>query len=120
MPHVPSRLRTLVRKALRVNPSDRFQTATEMADDLSRVDVGLDWSVEPLLLGGFRWTASRIGQCDLLVELKNAAGAWEVETFTENKGAARRNKGKKENWRSGLNRDDAYEHLEEVFERLLG
>jgi eukaryotic-like serine/threonine-protein kinase len=119
MPHVPSRLRTLIRKALRVNPDDRFQTATEMADDLSRVDVVLDWSVEPVLLGGFRWRALRLGQCDLVVELKNAAGAWEVETFTEKKGEPRRSKGKKENWRSGLSLDDAYAHLEEVFERLL-
>ena len=52
MPHVPSRLRTLVRKALRVDPADRFQTATEMADALGRVDVNLDWSAEPLF-GGF-------------------------------------------------------------------
>ena len=120
MPHVPSRLRTLIRKALRVNPDDRFQTATEMADDLSRVDVALDWSVEPLLLGGFRWRAMRPGQCDLVVELKSAAGAWEVETFTENKGEPRRSKGKKENWRSGLSLDDAYAHLEDVFDRLPG
>jgi serine/threonine protein kinase len=58
MPHVPARLRTLVRKALQVNPADRFQTATEMADALSRVSLALDWSVEPLLLGGFRWRAA--------------------------------------------------------------
>jgi len=45
MPHVPSRLRTLVRKALRINPADRFQSATEMADALSRVYVALDWSI---------------------------------------------------------------------------
>lgn len=119
MPHVPSRLRTLIRKALRLNPDDRFQTAMEMADDLSRVDVVLDWSVEPLLLGGFRWRAGRLGQCDLVVELRNVAGAWNVETCTEKKGQPRRARGKKENWRSGLSLDDAYAHLEDVFERLL-
>jgi serine/threonine protein kinase len=119
MPHVPSRIRTLIRKALRVNPDERFQTATEMADDLSRVDLALDWSAEPLLLGGFRWRALRPGQCDLVVELKNAVGACEIETFTERKGEPRRAKGKKENWRSGLTLDDAYVHLEDVFERLL-
>ncbi len=103
MPHVPSRLRTLVRKALRVDPADRFQTATEMADDLSRVDLVLDWSVEPLLLGGFRWKASRLGHCDLIVELTDQSA-----------------KEKKANWRNGLTLDDAYAHLEDVFERLLG
>ena len=86
----------------------------------SRVDVALDWSVEPLLLGGFCWRALRPGQCDLVVELKSAAGAWEVETSTEKKGEPRRCKGKKENWRSGLSLDDAYVHLEDVFDRLRG
>jgi hypothetical protein len=90
-----------------------------MADDLSRVDLALDWSVEPLLLGGFQWRALRPGQCDLVVELRNATGAWGVETCTEKKGEPRRAKGKKENWRSGLTLDDAYAHLGEVFERLL-
>jgi hypothetical protein len=113
-----SRIRTLIRKALRVNPEDRFQTATEMADDLSRVDLALDWSIEPLL-GGFRWRAVRLGQCDLVVELKNVTGAWDVETCTERKGELKRAKGKKENWRNGLTLDDAYAHLDEVFERLL-
>ena len=120
MPHVPMRLRTLIRKALRVNPDDRFQTATEMADDLSRVDVAHDWAVEPLLCGGFCWRALRLGQCDLVVELKGGAGAWEVETFTEKRGEPRRSKGKKENWRSRLSLDDAYAHLEDVFDRLQG
>lgn len=119
LPHVPSRIRTLIRKALRVNPNDRFQTAIEMADDLSRANVALDWSVEPLLPGGFRWRALRLGQCDLVVELRNVAGAWRVETCTEKKDEPRRAKGKKENWRSGLTLDEAYAHLEDVFERLL-
>ena len=119
MPHVPSRLRTLVRKALRVNPSDRFQSATDMADALSRVDLALDWSVEPLPLDGFRWKALRPGQCDLVVELADQSGTWAVETFTERTGEPRRAKGKTENWRSGLTLDDAHAHLKDVFERLL-
>jgi serine/threonine protein kinase len=119
MPHVPSRIRTLVRKALHLNPADRFQTATEMADALSRVDLVLDWSVEPLALGGFRWRALRVGQCDLVVELADQSGTWDVEVFTERTGEPRRAKGKTENWRSGLSLDDAYVHLKDVFERLL-
>jgi serine/threonine protein kinase len=119
MPHVPSRIRTLIRKALRVNPSDRFQTATEMADDLSRVDISLDWSIEPLLLGGFRWKASRPGHCDLIVELTEQGGTYDVATFTQKPGGAKRRKEEKETWRSGLILGDAYAHLEDVFERLL-
>jgi serine/threonine protein kinase len=119
MPHVPSRLRTLVRKALRVQPTERFQTATEMADALSRVSLVLDWSIEPILLGGFRWRASRLGHCDLLVELTDRGGTWDIETFTQKPGQARRAKCKNQNWKNGLSLDDAYAHLEDVFEALL-
>jgi serine/threonine protein kinase len=119
MPHVPSRIRTLVRKALRVSPTDRFQTATDMADALSRVDLALDWSVEPLPIGGSRWRALRAGQCDLVIELADKSGTWSVETFTERTGEPRRAKEKTEYWRSGLSFDDAYAHLKDVFERLL-
>jgi eukaryotic-like serine/threonine-protein kinase len=119
MPHVPARLRTLVRKALQVNPADRFQTATGMADALSRVSLALDWSVEPLLFGEFRWRATRLGHCDLVVELRNRGANWDVETFTEKQGELRRAKSRNENWRSGLSLADAYAHLKDVFEKLL-
>jgi serine/threonine protein kinase len=119
MPHVPQRIRTLIRKALKVDPDERFQTANEMADDLSRVDLALDWRVEPILLGGFQWRAIRPGQCDLVVEMRPVGGTYDVETYTERKGEPRRAKGKSENWRTGFTLGDAYEHLEEVFERLL-
>ena len=118
MPHVPPRLRTLVRKAIRVNPADRFQTATEMADALTRVDLMFDWSVINLRSGGFHWRALRPGQCDLIVELIESGGTWDVETFTETKGEPRRAKCKKDNWRTGLSLNDAYAHLKDVFERL--
>jgi eukaryotic-like serine/threonine-protein kinase len=118
MPHVPSRLRTLVRKALRVNPADRFQTAIEMADALSRVDLMLDWSVSARSSGGFHWRALRPGQCDLIVELVKSGGTWDAETYTETKGEPRRAKCKKENWRTGLSLSEAYAHLKDVFERL--
>jgi serine/threonine protein kinase len=119
MPHVPSRIRTLVRKALNVDPTNRFQSATEMADAFSHVDLALDWSVEPTMSGGFRWIALRPNQCDLIVELDNHGGLCDVKTFTEKKNEARRKKGKSENWRSGLSQADAYVHLQDVFERLL-
>ena len=118
MPHVPPRVRTLVRKALRVNPTDRFQSATEMADALTRVNLPLDWSVTAHPSGGFRWRAVRPGQCDLVVELVNNAGNCDIKTFTELVAEPRRAKCRKENWRAGLSLSDAHAHLKDVFERL--
>lgn len=119
MPHVPSRLRTLVRKALRVNPADRFQTATEMADALSRVDLKIDWSVSQHPSGGLVWRAVRPGQCDLVVELIDNGGTWTTRTFTEASGKPRRAKCKKENWKNALTLSDGYAHLTDVFEKFL-
>jgi eukaryotic-like serine/threonine-protein kinase len=118
MPHVPARIRTLVRKALRVKPAERFQAAMEMADAFSRVSLALDWAMEPLSLDGFRWRASRTSCADFIVEMINQGSMWGVEAFTEKPGGPRRAKGKNENWRSGLTLDEAHAHLTDVFDRL--
>jgi serine/threonine protein kinase len=118
MPHIPLRVRSIVRKALNVNPADRFQTAIEMADALSRANLALDWSVEAIPEGGFRWGALRPNQCDLVVELAQRSAAWDVKTFTQNADEPQRAKGKGENWRKGISLNDAHSHLKEVFERL--
>src|SRR5207245_926476 len=98
---------------------ERFQTATAMADALGRVRLVLDWSVQPLGSGGFRWRASRLGHADLVVELTDrGAGTWDVRTFTEKPGEPRRGKGKTQNWRSALGLNEARVHLTKVFQRL--
>jgi eukaryotic-like serine/threonine-protein kinase len=43
MPHVPRRLKTIIRKALNVNPTSRYQTALELIDELGQVNSLLDW-----------------------------------------------------------------------------
>lgn len=41
--HIPQRLRTLIRTALKVDPDDRFSTALEMGNALANVQKWLDW-----------------------------------------------------------------------------
>ncbi len=119
LPHVPRRLRTILRKALEVLPIHRYQSATEMADALSRVQLELDWRMEPLPGGGRRWTSSRPGCADLVVEQVANGSGFDVCTYTEKQGEPRRSKDKKSNWRSGLSDRDALAHLKTVFEGLL-
>jgi eukaryotic-like serine/threonine-protein kinase len=117
MPHVPKRLRTLTRKALQVDPTRRFQSATEMANALNRVDLRLNWISEPRGGGGICWRASRPGQAELVVELVNQSPTWSVQSATERNGQ-RRAKGKTQNWRRGLNLSAAHAHLKKLFEGL--
>jgi eukaryotic-like serine/threonine-protein kinase len=119
LPHVPRRLRTIVRKALAVLPNDRYQSATDMADALSRVNLGRDWRMEPLPGGGRTWRSSRPGCADLGVEQVASGSGFDVRVYTERPGGPRRAKDKKSNWRSGLSDCDALIHLKTVFERLL-
>jgi len=81
-----------------------------MADALAKVELPLNWSTEPLPGGGYRWTRSGPDTRRLSSKMTPRAGTtttWDVRTFTEMPGHARRAKNKKENWRSKLSRTDA-------------
>lgn len=118
MPHVPRRLRTIIRRALAVNPADRYQSATDMLDVLGKVRVSLDWNVIRLTGGTLRWRAQRQGKPDLLVELSSdVAGAWSVGVYTSSDSCTR---AKCPSQYAGTfkKRKDADAHLKKVFGEL--
>lgn len=43
LPHIPSKLRKIVIKALKVDPEERYKNTIEMMNDLSDVQENLDW-----------------------------------------------------------------------------
>ena len=116
LPHVPDRLRRVIRKALSIDPKGRFQSATEFADDLGQVAPPLNWRCSPAGSGTMSWRADRAGQPALIVELLPNAASWDVQLFTD--GSTRRAKDKATVWRSNLTLDDAERHLREVFKSL--
>jgi len=86
MPHVPKRLRTIIRKALRVNPAERYQSATDMAGRARQGRAASQLVDGAAAGGGYRWTALRPGHTSLVVEMTPRAGTtttWDVRTFTE-------------------------------------
>ena len=120
MPHVPKRLRTVIRKALKLNPTDRYHSATEMSDALARVEVALDWTVSAAANGALTWSATRANRPDLVVELLASGTAeWSVRVSTAGC-AGLRAKCPGQYWRTGLARRDAEVHLKRVFEELEG
>jgi len=111
MPHVPKRLRTVIRKALRLNPTDRYHSATAMSDALAKVEVALDWTVTVAANGTVTWRATRGDRPDLAVELSPSGVAeWDVSASTAGC-AGLRAKCRERYWRSGLTRKDAEAHL---------
>jgi eukaryotic-like serine/threonine-protein kinase len=117
LPHVPGRMRTLIRKALRANPAERFHSASEFATSLGRVHLPLDWTTTFLGAGAYRWRAVRPGRCDLEIELIQESSLWSTKIWTV-EGQLRRRRDVKGSWRTNLNYPDAFKHLTAVFSEL--
>lgn len=117
LPHVPMRIRTIIRKALKPNPPDRYQSVDEFSKAIARVPAGLDWITRIDTSGEMSWRAARTGRADLEVQLLKTSGAWSVGVHTMN-GASRRAMGGADLNRSGLDRDAAITHLNDVFAQL--
>src|SRR6266853_6265440 len=114
LPHVPKRLKTIIRKALVVDPADRFQSAIEMADALAGIRFSHDWVVKPMA-EGMECLAQRPGSPALVVELTEVTPSkWDVYVWTSH-GGKRRAKGKQLFWRDSLTAAQAEKHLRLVF-----
>jgi eukaryotic-like serine/threonine-protein kinase len=116
LPHVPKRLRTVIRKALQVDPVDRHGSAAEMSTALGRVPIDLDWHTTPFGSTGFEWRAKRRDQPDLVFRMVDSSTSYDVETYTESNAGLRARE--KAAWRSGMARPDAFKYLEELFSAL--
>ncbi|WP_422122336.1 serine/threonine-protein kinase [Planococcus sp. X10-3] len=46
LPHLPNRLRKIIKKMLEVNPEQRYQSVLEVINELSKIDDRLDWEME--------------------------------------------------------------------------
>jgi len=117
LPHVPQRVRSIIRKAMRPNPSERYQSAAELATAIGRVQVGLDWITAVKLNGEITWRANRLDKPDLEVSLISSGANWDVQVWTVN-GVSRRAKGLSDYWADGLSYTDAIKQLNDVFEGL--
>lgn len=117
LPHIPRRLRSIIRKALNVSPAERFQSATEMADALARVRLAQNWQTKYLNGLDLEWETVRDGQPAIIVRLTKQSGGWNCEIYTRSSGSTLRRKDLKL-WRSGLPFADANKHLNEVFRSL--
>lgn len=117
LPHVPKRIRTIIRKALRAEPSERFHSASEFAAVLGRVSIPLDWTTTPIGGGAYARRAARPDSSDLEVELvRSGSSEWETRVWTI--GKQKRAKGKSDYWRTTPDYGQACTHLTEVFGEL--
>lgn len=121
LPHVTPHLRTLIRRALKVRPEERFSSVTEFADALARLHPPLDWQATLSASGEITWRATRHEQPDLLVMLeRDGTTAWQVRVYTDRPPSAPRAARKADCWRASLQRPEAFKFLDDVFRILEG
>lgn len=118
VPHVPKRMRTILRKAMRVKPAERYHSASELGAVLGRVPLPLNWVTSSLGGGAYSWHAVRSDSPDLEVELtQNESSGWQTSVWTT-RGKERRAKGRFDYWAKQETYEDACDHLTEVFAEL--
>ena len=116
LPHIPDRLRRAIRKALRVEPAERFPSARDFANAISGVDVAYDWRVLQLPEGEYTWLGAKEGAAALKVTLTKDNGAWNVSLYTRSSPTDRRTRTAM--WRRGLSRKKAMTYLRQLFATL--
>jgi len=118
LPHVPKSIRRIIRKALKLDPAQRYQSAQDFAKTVARVDPRLNWVTTIHASGEMSWKAERTGKSDLEDDLIGAhGGKWNVRAWTVN-GTSKRATGSMVLSRSGLDEDEAMDHLNDVFVQL--
>jgi hypothetical protein len=118
LPHVPPRLRTLIRKAVKVDPTQRFHSAADFRAALGRVESPIDWQVS---ISGqdVEWTGKPPGKAELLVQLGQMAGGWATKVFKKTvRGTVAH--GRAGLWSTESTRRAALHHLDGVFKALAG
>lgn len=117
MPHVPKGLRTAIRKALRVDPADRYSSAADMNDALGRIQIVHDWRVSFTGPTETRWRAEREGRSALVITQQGNGLNWDVKIQTERPGEKPRSKdcGR---WAKGQSRAQSDEFLKDLFAEL--
>lgn len=82
LPHIPSRMKRIIRKALSLDPARRYQSALELAMDIGQVSNLLDWNYESLPMTT-RWHKQTIEHMYAIVlSFKQTENRWYVEGTT--------------------------------------
>ncbi|MGE0322504.1 MAG: serine/threonine-protein kinase [Polyangiaceae bacterium] len=113
LPHVTPRLRTIIRKALKVDLKKRYDSVDEIEKDLGRVKP-TDWEVD-LTADQTRWFWDREGEhADVIVEQSHLAGGVSVDVYTALKSGTRRAKRPADFRLRGASSEGAWKHLNDV------
>ena len=116
LPHLPHKMRRIIRKAIAADPLKRFPSAAAFLDAWGRLKLNRNWTARIDPLGDCDWTGTADGKADLRVTLKSSSTTWTTEVHTT--GCCVRAKGRANFWKVSETRTAAMEHLNSLFEKL--
>ncbi len=117
LPHVPNGLRRVIRRALKLDPAERYESAAEFATALARVSIRLPWSTRRNEQGHTEWHAVRAKRPSIVVRLENSGEDWNVQIHTLGDGKKPRVT-RSDLWKNSCTESQAVTHLKTVFETL--
>ncbi|NOU72530.1 protein kinase [Paenibacillus sp. LMG 31458] len=110
LPHIPKSLQNVIKKALSVNPVDRYNTVLEMLNDLSKIDKNLDWLyTQDNQTRTFVWKINE-DKTVKYITVSEMKGKWSIAGKQYSKSSNKTSKITK--WDS-----DGYKSLEEAFKK---
>jgi eukaryotic-like serine/threonine-protein kinase len=113
---IPKNLKILINKALNVDPTKRFQSASEMRHALEKVAIYADWE-ESETASGKQWICEKHSIKYLLQKDQNLDGKWTV-TFSKGKSTSKMKK-IKASCGSGLSLAKATACVQKVLQELV-
>lgn len=111
LPHIPKSLQSVIKKALSVNPVDRYNTVLEMLNSLSKIDKNLDWLyTEDNETRTFVWELNE-DKTIKYIKVTEENGKWSIAGKQYSKSTTKTSKISK--WDS-----DGYNSQEETFKKV--
>lgn len=116
LPHVPDRLRRVLRRAMSTDESKRYHSAQEFATALARTLPALDWQMEFQSGGTIKWETERLNKPNLCVLSKPSTKTIDIELYTVNGTGLR--VAKKGFWKQRQTKREAENYLTLLFAAL--
>jgi serine/threonine protein kinase len=116
-PFVPRNLRTIVNRAMNVDPDKRFNSARSMRHAIEQLDIYCDWDTEVLPTGRRWFTRVDRGNAEIEVIWMESGREYDVTVKRGRKG--RRKQRVVSDCRRGLSRQELTEHIQKVLQRVV-
>jgi len=111
LPHIPQKLRNVIRKALSLNPADRHNNLIEFLNELSRIQENLDWLFSAIPSGN-KWILSQENKSYEITLLEDK-GLFNIEAYKTMRNSGNRTK-VKDSFRNNLTFQKASAELKKI------